>query len=216
MNKLAFILSIIFINSVAYGLQINKSEQLTLSLNPTNQETSFSLSYESQDDQIIEKKFEQAIKLSKKSDICSGGKYTIRSYNKVVDKKLKKYFNSYISFNCKFEDETKYELLLDKIKTLNLNLSQNKIDHIPSKESLEISKKRLENKAYTQAKQYKEYLNNTHFKNCKIETITFNNNNHSITPYRAMGVSNTTVTNPINRSYIYKLNVDYSFQCDDL
>jgi len=215
LKKIAFIL---FFISNAFSLEISKSENFKTDIFPKQKQTSFSLELRHPNSNFIEEKFQKAISYAKRSSICRGGHYNIRPYRNVIDKKLNEGYSSYLNFTCKFKNDKIYEKLLNKIKTLNLKLTQNRINYMPSPKEQNMAKEKLEIKAFNYAKRYKNRLNK-HFKKCNIKNISFNSNHHqAMSSYgREMdfrAAKSTTVSSPIDNKVQYSLNVNYIFTCD--
>ncbi len=199
-----------------YALDISKQKVFTVSVTPTTQTSSFSLSHIAKTSKMIETLFAKAIKLTEKSDICKDGQYRIYpDYKYVENRKVEIGYNSNINFNCEFDDYKKYERLLTKIKKLNLKLTQNKISYKVSEQTNEKEKSKLEFISYNYGKQYSSKLNKV-FNNCKIKSIALHNSYNAPVQYKALArQESTTVTSPIKDDIQISLNVNYIFQCEN-
>ncbi|MEA3352563.1 MAG: hypothetical protein U9Q33_01930 [Campylobacterota bacterium] len=206
----------IFVLSIK-AVEISKSKVFSSSIIPNVLTTSFTLKHKAQNDNEIEKLFQKAINIAKKSDICKGGSYKIYpSYRYINNKRLNDGYNSYLDFNCRFQNINSYEKLISNIKHLNAKLTQNKIKYISTDQQKESSVKMLEVLAYKYAISYKKYLNEQ-FKDCKIKSISFSNSlqNDPIALKRMILSQDTTTTSPVKDEIKHKINVNYTFLCDE-
>jgi len=215
LKKITFIL---FFISNAFSLEVSKSENFKTDIFPKQKQTSFSLELRHPNSNLIEEKFQKAILYAKKSSICRGGQYNIRPYRNVIDKRVNEGYSSYINFTCKFKNNKQYERVLNKIKTLDMKLTQNRINYMPSPKEKNMAKEKLETRAFNYAKKYKNRLNK-YFKKCKIKNISFNSNHYQ--PMNTYGremdfraAKSTTVSAPIDNKVQYSLNVNYIFTCN--
>ena len=211
MKKIIILIFILFYNLQA--LDISKQKTFSTTIPPTIQTTSFSLNHIAKTSDEIEDIFNKAIKIVTKSKICSGGQYRIYpDYKYVENRKIEIGYNSNLHFSCEFNDNRKYEKTLNKIKELNIKLTQNSINYKVPDEKIEQEKSKLEFLAFNYAKQYVEKIDAI-FNNCKIKSITFNNYNNPIQYKTLARQENSTVTSPIAKDIEISLNVNYIFDC---
>lgn len=211
-----FIITYFIILLQLQALDISKQKNFTVTLKPTTQVATFSLSHIAKTSNEIENLFQKALITANKSGICRGGQYRIYpDYKYVENRKIEIGYNSNINFHCEFNDIKKYENLLVKIKKLNIKLTQNAISYKISTTKQEEEKSQLEFLAYEYAKQYTKKLNNI-FHNCNIKTINFNNS-HTPILYKTLARQEaaTTVTSPIEEDITLSLSVDYIFNCEN-
>lgn len=209
--KTILFLTLFCINS--FAIEISKQKTFTSSLLPTQQTSSFNLSYSSKSSAQIEKLFEKTISTVDKSSICKGGQYKIYpKYEYIQNKKIAKGYNSNIYFNCEFDDIKTYEKLIRKIKRNHFQLTQNKISYKVSEEQIEEEKLHLELQGYNYAKKYAKQLNKT-FHNCTIKSVSFSSP-HQPALYRASFKEHqATTTSPIKEKIQIKLTAQYLFDC---
>lgn len=204
----------IFFFLYSFGVEISKTKTFTTIINPTLKQSTFNLSIEDVHSDNIEKRFNQVSKLVKQHNICKGGEYNIYPFSKTVDKAVFKGYRSNISFNCSFEDNNKYENLLNDIKKLNFDIFQNSIKFIPTVEQVDKAKIYLEKEAFNYAKEYIKNLN-TYFEDCKLMKIGFVEQQGFNNLLRAAAYDrSTTVTEPIDNEVKITLDGDFTFVCE--
>jgi hypothetical protein len=219
-TKELFLGTLILTTSIS-ALEISKNKTFE-SITTTNiKKTNLYVKYINNSDSLIEKEFSNIIQYAKDSKICKGGKYTIKPNIKTsrVDGKYisTKYgYIGNINFNCKFENNTKYEIFLDNVKrNKDLDISQGSLEYIVSPDKKEDILEDLENKGYRYAKEYKKYLNKI-FSNCSISNINLSTNHYypRAQVIKSEMQSSSVVSSPIENNFIQKLSVNYKFKCD--
>lgn len=201
------------------GLEITKSKQFDIFVNPSFQTASFSLSHTSNKSIDIEKKFKKAVEYAKEGQICKGGNYSIYPrYKYVNNSRIADGYSSHINFRCEFDNVKKYEELLSKIKKLNSKLTQNQIQYKNTHKQKDEANKQLEQEAYDYAKKYRNYLNKQ-FKNCNIKKIDFTENNAIGMQHRLYAekssMKDSISTSPIKDKLKYSLTVRYTYSCEN-
>ncbi len=221
MFKILFVLMAITLQSLN-ALTISKSKEFTLEHQPKFKQTSFDVTIEHNDQNIIENKIQTISKSVKKSDICTGGQYRIRPNYRWENKtKINLGYTSNIRFSCTFVDKKVYELLLDSVKSVSgIKLNQNEIRFIQTKEDKIEQTKKLEDLAFKYAKRYAKRLNNS-FESCKIDSINLNSNYSTFTTQpdlmrlsKVQMDAESKVTVPINDTFKNSIKVDYKFLCN--
>lgn len=210
-------LLLVFLTTLSLNaIEINKNKTFTIQSEEKNLKTSFRINMQLKSENRIESTFKRAIKLSNRSDICTGGSYTVSPHYKYENsKRIKDGYRGNISFDCTFQDKENYEKLIDKIKKLkNIQLSQNRINIVAVDKS-----KELEQISFEYASNYIHELHN-YFVNCKVELINvLSYHQPASRPYYLRAnksiqeESDTTVTSPIKKGLTQSLNVEYKFNC---
>jgi len=222
MNKNTNILKstlLIFLSTISLNaIEINKNKTFTIESEQENFQTTFRIASKAKTSHRIEATFNKIIRLSKKSDICTGGKYTISP--RYVYKNSERHRDGYqggVSFECTFQDQENYEDLIDKVKKVrDIQLTQNKINIVAKDKS-----KELEQISFQYANEYIHELHR-YFRNCRVELIdVLNFQQPSPRPYmlrksvRMQEDSSTSITTPIKKGLTQSLDVKYTFICQE-
>jgi uncharacterized protein YggE len=212
MKKIAYTL---LIATSLFAVDITKSKEFTLEVESNQYKSSFSISHKATTANEIESLFEKAVTIAKKSNICSGGQYSIYpNYKYIKNQRVDDGYNSNINFECYFKESKEYEDTLSKLKYLNLKISQNRIEPTITKSESQITK--LEKEAFKYAKEYKKVLESD-FGKCEIESINLNQTDKNYNPIKPnllrSSISKTTISTPIDKSLTINLRVDYKFRC---
>ena len=223
---------IIIILCLAYELfatVITKDKTFEEFILPSQMATTFTIVKKSQKTLDIQSLFNDAINITKQSNICKGGNYYIvPDYEyKTYNKKQKREFIGYsskISFNCTFDDVKKYDKVVSKIKTLEVKeLSLGTINWKATKQEINDSYENLEVKALNYSKDYNGKLNGILNSKCKTLSISFNpKSNYAPKVYSqrmmlsSAAHSESITTEPIKEDLKVNLKVMYEFECKEL
>jgi len=217
-----YLLSLIIFTQNIYGVKISKSQDFSLQHKAKFKQTSFEVTIENKDQNIIEDTIHKLNNSVKKSNICTGGEYQIYpKYRWDEHKKIDMGYTSHINYNCQFEHKQNYEYLLDDVKKIKgIKLKQNRVSFVQTQEEKVQKTQELENIAFDFAKVYVQKLNKK-FNACKIESINLSSN-HSVylRKQNAMALSNerskpiSKVSVPLNNAFKNSLKVDYIFLCN--
>jgi uncharacterized protein YggE len=170
------LLSIAFLVTIAFGgeLIINKSKTFSASDKPTKLSTRFSLSQSNANIAIIESNFAKNNALIKKSKICQGGGYNIRPlYDYANNKKEFIGYEGVVSYDCIFEDSSKYENLIKSILQDGQNITLGSISWILGDKQSYAIEQHLEQEVFKYASSYSAYLNSHTGKKCSATKIDF-------------------------------------------
>jgi|GEM_PF-6907427 len=219
-TKELFLGTLILTTSIS-ALEISKNKTFE-SITTTNiKKTNLYVKYINNSDSLIEKEFANIIQYARDSKICKGGKYIIKPKYKTLKEngnytKVKDGYVGNINFDCRFENNIRYETLLNSVKNnKDLELTQGSLEYIVSPQKKEDILEDLENKGYTYAKDYKKYLNKI-FSNCSISNINLSNNHYypRAQLMRSEMQSSSVVSSPIGNNFVQKLSVNYKFKCE--
>lgn len=220
-SKNLFVLNLLLITSVS-GLEISKTKTFETITTTNTKKTKLYVKYLNKSDSLIEKEFSNIIQYAKNSKICNGGKYTIKPNYKTLKEngnytKVKDGYVGNVNFDCRFENNNRYETLLNSVKNnKDLQITQGSLEYTVSPDKKEDILEDLENKGYTYAKEYKKYLNKI-FSNCSISNINLSNNHYY--PRAQLNRSemqiSSVVSSPIGNDFVQKLSVNYKFKCEN-
>jgi len=216
-KKIIFASVLVF--NFANALEISMQKNFELTQTSSLQKTSFLLSVEKplSSQNVIESYFAKAIQKVKDSGLCKdegSGKYNIYPYQDYKSKQ--QFYKGNINFNCEFQDNKGYALLLEEISQISESLlvSQNQINYFLSDDDMLKSQDLLEDKAYEFSRQKQKELSHKLGLQCvaaKIELLQ----GHQDVGYRAMMLESKQqqVSSPVSNFVSAKLRVNFVFSC---
>ena len=221
MSKALLLVVAIFLQNLN-AISISKSKEFTLEHKPKFKQTSFEITIDHADQNVIEGKIQTISKNVKESGICTGGHYNISpNFRWEKNTKIDMGYTSEVLYDCEFVDKKHYEGLLDKVKKVDgIKLKQHEIRFIQTQEEKVQQTQELENMAFEFAKAYVQKLNRS-FEACQIESIDlysnnsiFRNQTNLVKLSKEKSESRSTITVPLDDTSKNSIKVNYKFTCN--
>lgn len=210
------------VSTFATTLTISKEKEFILEVMQDKRITKLNLSYNDTDSSKIEKTFKKLTDFFSKTDIAKGGQYSIYpNYSYTNNKQEFIDYSGQISYNIEFDNNEKYEEILDFVKSFNhIKITQSPISNTLSDERKSLHKQILEEKALqyiiTNAVDISKSIN----MECQIKTINLLFENHNFQPimmqksfYGNYESADSVVSSPLETSVLIKLNSSFSLEC---